>query len=259
MSDVYLHPVSMPPSARLDLKAPAPGAQVCPANLSVAPPALGAGAAAPAAGARKGRLGNAYRRFGKRALDIALVAVCAPLYLPLIGLAALVLAVEGGNPFYRQDRLGRGGARFAIFKLRTMVRDADERLEGLLAADPALRREWEVSQKLRHDPRVTRVGEFLRRTSLDELPQLWNVLKGDMSLVGPRPMLPEQLPLYGDPAHYFALRPGISGDWQVGRRNESSFAERAQYDARYDAGLSLGRDLRVLWKTIGVVRRRTGC
>jgi len=258
MSDVYLHPVSLQPTVRLDVKAPL-SSRIYPANLSAAPAPIGHGTAGPAIGASPGRIGNVYRRFGKRALDIVLVLVCAPLYLPLIGFAALMLMIEGGNPFYRQDRLGRGGNRFTIFKLRTMVRDAEQRLEEILAADPALRHEWDVTQKLRHDPRVTRVGELLRRTSLDELPQLWNVLKGDMSLVGPRPMLPEQLPLYGDPAHYFALRPGISGDWQVGRRNETSFSERAIYDADYDAGLSLGRDLRVLWKTIGVVRRRTGC
>lgn len=258
MSDAYPYPVSMRSSARLSVKATL-GAPFYPANLAVAPASSDLGAAGPAAGARPGRFGNVYRRFGKRVLDITLVLACAPIYLPLIGIAALMLMIEGGNPFYRQDRLGRGGTRFSIFKLRTMVRDADQRLEAILAADPALRREWEVTQKLRHDPRVTRVGAFLRRTSLDELPQLWNVLKGEMSLVGPRPMLPEQLPLYGDPTHYFALRPGISGDWQVGRRNESSFAERARYDADYDRAMSLGHDLRVLWKTIGVVRRRTGC
>lgn len=243
---------------RLGATAAAPGVPSYPANLAAAPSGQRAGSGGLASGSRAGRAHGIYRRFGKRAFDIALVLVCAPLYLPLIGIAALLLAVEGGNPFYRQDRLGRGGDRFSILKLRTMVRDADARLEAILDADPALRREWEVSQKLRHDPRVTRVGEFLRRTSLDELPQLWNVLRGDMSLVGPRPMLPEQLPLYGDPAHYFALRPGISGDWQVGRRNESSFAERAQYDANYDAAVSLGRDLHVLWRTIGVVSKRTG-
>ncbi|WP_111733152.1 sugar transferase [Roseovarius amoyensis] len=255
MSDVYLHPVSIRSSARLDVKASL-GATFYPANTSATPSHLGTGAPA---GARQRGLGSIYRRFGKRAFDIALVLAFAPLYLPLIGGAALMLTVEGGNPFYRQERLGRSGNRFTIFKLRTMERDAEQRLEEVLAADPELRREWDVTQKLRHDPRVTRVGEFLRRTSLDELPQLWNVLKGDMSLVGPRPMLPEQLPLYGDPAHYFALRPGISGDWQVSRRNEGSFAERASYDADYDAALSLGRDLRILWRTIGVVRKRTGC
>lgn len=200
-----------------------------------------------------------YRRAGKRLLDVALVLALMPVYMPLIGAAAALLYVEGGNPFYRQDRLGKNGARFSLLKLRTMVRDADAKLQKLLEEDPELRREWEVSQKLKSDPRITRVGEFLRRSSLDELPQLWNVLTGDMSLVGPRPMMPEQLPLYGDPAHYFAVRPGITGLWQVGRRNEGSFADRAKYDTAYFRDLSLTKDLRVLWKTIGVVLRRTGC
>lgn len=200
-----------------------------------------------------------YRRAGKRMLDIALVAVFLPVYLPVIALAALVLFVEGGNPFYRQERLGRNGERFSILKLRTMVRDADARLQALLAENPEMKREWDVSQKLKSDPRVTRVGALLRRASLDELPQLWNVLIGQMSLVGPRPMMPEQLPLYGDPADYFAVRPGITGLWQVARRNEGSFAERVQYDTAYARDLSLSTDLRILWQTIGVVLRRTGC
>ena len=199
-----------------------------------------------------------YRRAGKRLLDITLVLALMPVYMPLIGAAAVMLYVEGGNPFYRQERLGRNGARFSLLKLRTMVRDADAKLKKLLEEDPELKREWDVSQKLKSDPRVTRVGEFLRRTSLDELPQLWNVLTGDMSLVGPRPMMPDQLPLYGDPEPYFAVRPGITGLWQVGRRNEGSFADRAQYDTAYFRDVSLMKDLRVLWEGIGLGLRRTG-
>ncbi|GAB4309296.1 MAG: sugar transferase [Roseovarius sp.] len=258
MSETYLHP-ALPP-----LPAPAPTAPAALRALSEGATGLRAlpSAGRFAAGARglDRPLGaRFYRRFGKRALDIALVVAFAPLYLPLIAIAALLLLIEGGNPFYRQDRLGRGGARFSILKLRTMVRDADAQLARLLAEDPQLRREWHTTQKLRNDPRVTRVGAFLRRTSLDELPQLWNVLKGEMSLVGPRPMLPEQLPLYGDGTRYFATRPGLTGLWQVGRRNDSSFAERARYDGAYDAAMSLGTDLGILFRTIGVVLRRTGC
>ncbi|WP_101068502.1 sugar transferase [Roseovarius salinarum] len=202
---------------------------------------------------------SVYRRFGKRALDLALVFAALPVYAPLIAISALFLYVEGGNPFYRQLRVGRDGRRFSIVKLRTMVRDAEDRLERLLAENPDLRREWEATQKLRNDPRITRVGALLRRTSLDELPQLWNVACGQMSLVGPRPMMPDQLPLYGDPAAYFALRPGITGAWQVSRRNEGEFRERPHFDAAYAEQLSLWQDLRLLWKTVGVVLRRTGC
>ena len=211
---------------------------------------------APVVDSRKSVLG--YRGFGKRALDLALVAIAAPIAAPLIGGVAALLWIEGGSPFYRQKRLGRAGETFSIVKLRTMVRDAERLLETNLAADPALRAEWDKTQKLKHDPRITRLGAFLRKTSLDELPQLWNVLTGDMSLVGPRPMLPEQLPIYGDAAHYFALRPGITGYWQVSQRNESAFRARVALDAAYDVDLSIREDAKILWRTIGAVIRRTG-
>lgn len=201
---------------------------------------------------------RAYRTIGKRILDLALVILMAPFALPLIGFAALLLRVEGGAPFYRQARLGKGGSTFQILKLRTMVCDADQMLARLLATNPALRAEWERTQKLKRDPRITRVGALLRKTSLDELPQLWNVLLGEMTLVGPRPMLPEQLPLYGDARHYFALKPGITGTWQVSERNESTFTARAALDAEYDGTLSLGEDAKILWRTIGAVVKRTG-
>jgi len=138
-----------------------------------------------------------------------------------------------------------------------MVPDTDARLAAHLALDEAARREWETYQKLTSDPRVTAFGRMLRKSSLDELPQLWNVLKGDMSLVGPRPMLPEQLPLYPGRA-YFALRPGVTGLWQISDRNASTFARRAEFDADYAHRLSLATDLRVLVATISVVVRGTG-
>jgi len=213
-----------------------------------------------------GRLGTAgaaspslYRKGGKRVLETVLILVSLPFFLPIIALSALALWLEGGSPFYRQDRLGRNGARFSILKLRTMVRDADLVLEAYLASDPALRREWDDKQKLLKDPRVTPVGALLRATSLDELPQLWNVLTGEMSLIGPRPMMPDQLPMYGNPAHYFALRPGITGLWQVSARNENGFSFRNQVDAVYDTSLTLSGDLTLIFKTIGVMLRRTGC
>ncbi|WP_299880147.1 sugar transferase [uncultured Sulfitobacter sp.] len=200
-----------------------------------------------------------YRDAGKRLMDMTLVLLSLPIALPLIGLCALALYLEGGSPFYTQDRLGRRGRRFSILKLRTMVRNADEVLENYLASDPKLRTEWDHLQKLRVDPRVTRIGRILRATSLDELPQLFNVLRGDMSIVGPRPMMPDQLPMYGDPVSYFALRPGITGLWQVSARNSNGFSHRNEVDATYNTTLSLGTDVKVLVKTVGVVLRRTGC
>ena len=145
-----------------------------------------------------------------------------------------------------------------MWKLRSMVHDADEQLEQYLEENPTARTEWDMNQKLAVDPRVTRLGKTLRATSLDELPQLWNVLIGDMSLVGPRPMMPCQQELYPGRA-YFRMLPGITGPWQVSKRNKSTFADRADFDQAYEQSLSFTNDLRLLFKTISVVFSRTGC
>lgn len=199
-----------------------------------------------------------YRQGLKRITDILLVLAALPFALPLIGLCALALWREGGQPFYTQERVGLGGRRFRILKLRTMVTDAGPRLRRYLAENPAARDEWNRMQKLEHDPRITPVGNVLRVTSMDELPQLWNVLRGDMSLVGPRPMMPEQQALYGPMEDYLTVRPGITGLWQVSLRNRSTFATRNQVDARYARELTAALDLSILWRTVGVVLRRTG-
>ena len=137
-----------------------------------------------------------YHNLPKRALDLSLVVIGAMPVLLLVAVLALLVAGQGGRPFYRQLRVGQGGRQFWMWKLRTMRPDAEATLAALLAADPEARAEWARAQKLRADPRITRLGRMLRKTSLDELPQLWNVAKGDMSLVGPRPMMPEQQGLY---------------------------------------------------------------
>lgn len=200
-----------------------------------------------------------YRNGGKRALETLLVVLSLPFFVPIMLICIAALWVEGGNPFYRQDRLGKDGKRFSILKLRTMVRDADAVLEDYLADDPEMRREWDEKQKLIHDPRVTRVGAMLRSSSVDELPQLWNVLTGEMSLIGPRPMMPEQLPMYGNPSHYYALRPGITGLWQISARNENRFSFRNEVDATYNKSMSVSGDIAIIFKTVGVMLRRTGC
>ena len=199
-----------------------------------------------------------YARGLKRVLDVALVLAAAPVVVPVVLILALLIACDGGAPVYAQDRVGRGGRRFRMWKLRTMVVGAEDRLAAHLAADPAARAEWDRTQKLRDDPRVTPAGRFLRRTSLDELPQLWNVLTGDMSLVGPRPMMPCQQALYPGEA-YYRLRPGLTGPWQVSDRNATAFADRARFDRDYEAALSLTTDLRLLAATLRVVLRGTGC
>ncbi|UWQ21846.1 sugar transferase [Jannaschia sp. W003] len=199
-----------------------------------------------------------YRMGGKRVLDLAGVALLAPVALPLVALLALPTALWGGGaPLFTQSRVGRGGRPFRMWKLRTMVPGADAALERHLRADPAARREWDLYQKLRHDPRVTPVGAVLRRFSLDELPQLWNVLRGDMSLVGPRPMLASQQGLYPDRA-YYRLRPGITGAWQVSDRGRGTFADRARHDAAYERALGLRTDAAILLATTGAVLRATG-
>jgi exopolysaccharide production protein ExoY len=210
-----------------------------------------------AAGGEGGQGPGLYAGHLKRALDVVAVLLALPFGLILVAMLALVVRHDGGPAFFVQERVGRGGRIFRIWKLRSMVVDAERRLADHLAVCPAARAEWQETQKLKNDPRVTRIGRFLRRTSLDELPQLWNVLKGDMSLVGPRPMLPGQRDLYPGTA-YYRLRPGITGPWQVSDRNKSAFASRAQYDSDYANRLSLATDIVVLLRTVRVVLRGTG-
>lgn len=199
-----------------------------------------------------------YRNATKRAIDIALVLVTAlPVMIILLVLAAAI-AMDGKSPIYLQKRVGRNGRIFFMWKLRSMVTNADAQLEAYLARDPAAREEWNRTQKLRQDPRITAIGRIIRKTSLDELPQLWNVLRGDMSLVGPRPMMVDQQDLYPGTA-YYALRPGITGFWQTSVRNESSFAERASFDTEYLRKLSFKTDLTILLRTVKVVYTGTGC
>ncbi len=206
---------------------------------------------------RSARRISAYRNGLKRVLDVVAVLLAAPVVLPLLLILYVIVRFEGAPGLYAQDRVGRHGKTFRIWKLRTMVLDADARLAALLAADPAARAEWDATQKLKCDPRITRLGALLRQFSLDELPQLWNVFVGDMSLVGPRPMMTCQRAMYPGLA-YYNLRPGITGLWQTAGRNETTFRARADYDAAYDQGLSLKSDLAILLRTVRVVLGGTG-
>lgn len=199
-----------------------------------------------------------YRSSGKRLLDLGVCILAAPFVVPLIAVMALFVARNGGNPFYTQDRIGRGGRVYRMWKMRSMVVNADDILEQHLASDPAARAEWNRDQKLQSDPRITPLGRLLRRSSMDELPQMWNVFCGQMSLVGPRPMMTSQKALY--PGHdYYDLLPGISGNWQVSGRSKSTFADRALFDTAYNRDLSLREDLRILKDTVFVVFKGTGC
>ena len=200
-----------------------------------------------------------YRDRGKRAFDAAFAILALALLWPLIALLGALVALDGGKPFFGHVRVGRGGRTFRCLKLRTMVVDAEGELRRVLAEDPVRAAEWARSRKLARDPRVTRLGAFLRATSLDELPQFWNVLVGDMSLVGPRPVVRAELAAYGAcERDYLSMRPGLSGPWQVGARNEAPFATRVRLDVDYARSHSLTGDLSIILRTLDVVLRRTG-
>lgn len=205
----------------------------------------------------QGALNSFYRSFGKRVVDTFLVLLSAPIVVLIVATLAIFISLDGGKPFYTQQRVGKGGRTYKMWKLRSMVIDADSKLETYLAGNPDARIEWDRSQKLKRDPRITRLGRLLRKTSLDELPQLWNVMKGDMSLVGPRPMMVAQRDLYPG-TDYYKLRPGITGLWQVSSRNESTFADRAGFDAQYNRQVSLRNDVKLIFATVRVVMRATG-
>lgn len=201
---------------------------------------------------------SVYAVVGKRLLDISLILIALPVVLPVLLVLAALVALSGGRPIYVQDRVGLGGRTFRMYKLRTMVRDADDRLADYLAANPMARAEWNLRQKLTHDPRITAFGSFLRRSSLDELPQLFNVLRGDMSLVGPRPMMVSQRNQYPGTA-YYRLRPGLTGPWQIGARHLTTFADRSIFDDQYENHHGLVYDLSILLRTVRVVATGTGC
>jgi lipopolysaccharide/colanic/teichoic acid biosynthesis glycosyltransferase len=199
-------------------------------------------------------------RFIKRGIDITLVVLSAPFVLLL--LAAIVVAVRLSSPgpiFFSHRRIRRHGAFFTMWKFRTMCVDSAEVLETYLSANPGARAEWRATHKLRHDPRITPIGAFLRRTSLDELPQLWNILTGSMTLVGPRPIVAAELEKYGEYfADYCLVKPGLTGLWQVSGRSAVDYPERVLLDRHYAHHWSLGGDLKILLKTFRAVINQDG-
>jgi lipopolysaccharide/colanic/teichoic acid biosynthesis glycosyltransferase len=199
-------------------------------------------------------------RLAKRAMDLALTTVGGLLILPFVFAMALLVKLDSKGPvFYKQKRLGQDGVRFTAFKFRTMYGDGEQRLKEVLDRDPALRAEYEEFHKLTRDPRVTRIGRALRRYSLDELPQIWSVFVGDMSLVGPRPYLEREIPeMNGHEAIILRVRPGLTGIWQVTDRNASSFENRVLLDVEYVRSWSPWLDLYVLARTVPVVVGGTG-
>jgi exopolysaccharide production protein ExoY len=198
---------------------------------------------------------HAGRRGLKRAFDIVLSLVALVFLSPaLLLIAVALLVVDGRGIIFRHKRIGRDGRPFYCLKFRTMRKDADEVLNQLLASDPARLQEWRETQKLKSDPRVHWLGKYLRITSLDELPQLVNILKGEMSIVGPRPILAEELEHYGQHVHcYLTMTPGLTGLWQVSRRTDTSYEQRVQFDVEYYNNWSIRTDLVIIIKTVGVV------
>ena len=201
------------------------------------------------------RLHDKRRLAIKRAMDLVLCALGSIVILPLIAVLVILIRLDSKGPaFYRQKRIGRGGREIFVHKFRTMVPNADALLKDCLAKDPELAAEWERDHKLKHDPRVTRVGHFLRKTSLDELPQLYDVLRGTMSLVGPRPIVEAEREKYGSVFNdYIRVRPGITGLWQISGRNDTSYSRRVDYDFYYVSNWNIWLDIWILARTVPVV------
>lgn len=200
-----------------------------------------------------------YTWLGKRLLDIIAVLLVAPILCPVIVITCLLVARDGSWPLFGHRRIGKSGKIFRCWKIRSMVPDAEARLTAYLAQTPEARQEWELNFKLEHDPRITRMGRFLRRSSLDELPQLWNILIGDMSVVGPRPVTQKELVRYGAAAtQYRAMRPGLTGLWQVSGRNDISYDERIGLDLEYMGKMGFFTDTHIILRTVLAVLGRTG-
>ncbi|ONG47876.1 hypothetical protein BKE38_22520 [Pseudoroseomonas deserti] len=217
-----------------------------------------AGMSAPAA--PKAARPRSWQHAGKRGLDIVLASGLLLALLPVMLVITLLVLRDGKGAFFSHRRVGRDGRSFGCLKFRSMVPDAEAALAKLLAEDPEAAALWRTSRKLKRDPRITRVGRVLRATSLDELPQLFNVLRGEMSLVGPRPVVQAELTEHYGPhaSHYLAVRPGITGLWQISGRSDTSYAERIALDVRYVERFSLWFDLVILAKTVPAVLVRRG-
>ncbi len=197
--------------------------------------------------------------WSKQVMDRCGAAVLLLLLAPLFFLLTLLIRRDGGAALFRHQRLGANGQMFPCMKFRTMVAEADKVLEHLLANDPVAAMEWRVTQKLRRDPRITSVGHFLRKSSLDELPQLFNVLRSEMSLVGPRPIVQAEVARYGtEIRYYYQARPGLTGLWQVSGRSDTSYAQRVELDVRYVSNWTFMRDIVIVLKTIPAVLLRKG-
>ncbi|WP_231728160.1 sugar transferase [Sphingopyxis sp. H050] len=196
-----------------------------------------------------------------RVFDFVSSLAAIILFLPLlVCLYAVIKLTDPGPVLFVQQRIGKGGENFPCMKFRSMAVDAEARLAALLASDENAAREWAADQKLRNDPRITAIGGFLRKTSLDELPQLFNILMGQMSVVGPRPIVAAEMPRYGRSfEHYCAVRPGLTGLWQISGRNDTSYDERVALDVRYVRTRNLHSNIQICARTIPAILGARGC
>lgn len=203
-----------------------------------------------------------FQRFAKRSFDLAsIVVILALFWWAMIAVWIAVRFTTGSPVIYGHKRVGRGGREFKCYKFRSMVPNADEVLAQLLATDAAAREEWARDFKLKNDPRITKVGRFIRKTSLDEFPQLWNVLVNDMSIVGPRPVVKKELDQYyvgAFKAHYLSAKPGLTGLWQVSGRNDMEYCERVELDRDYVCNVGVWSDFMIVMRTVSVMFRRHG-
>lgn len=200
-----------------------------------------------------------YAAYGKRSLDLILAALLLPAFALTIAVLWGIVRAGGGPGFFGHTRIGRNGKPFKCWKIRTMVADADAQLQAHLSANPQAAAEWARDHKLTDDPRISPLGRLLRKTSLDELPQIWNVIRGDMSFVGPRPVVAEEIIKYGHHAPaYLAQRPGLTGLWQISGRNDTSYGERVALDVAYLTRSSFGCDVVVIVLTARTMFNRTG-
>lgn len=207
----------------------------------------------------RNRLKKPFARTVKMAFDLGLAGIALAILAPLLLLVAFVVRLDGGPALFAHTRIGRRGQAFRCLKFRSMVVDSDAALADLFEKDPAARDEWMRSHKLRNDPRVTWVGRILRKTSLDELPQLLNVLRLEMSMVGPRPIVSAEVPKYGENIEfYYQTRPGITGLWQVSGRSDTTYADRVHIDSWYVRNWTLWRDLTILARTLPAVLTARG-
>jgi lipopolysaccharide/colanic/teichoic acid biosynthesis glycosyltransferase len=201
-----------------------------------------------------------YKKYGKRIFDLVVTIPVLFILSPLFLLVALLIHFDSpGSIFHRTKRLARGGGEYTLLKFRTMEPDAEKRLQDLLAKDPAIREEYYQTYKIRNDPRITRIGRFLRRWSLDEIPQFINIFSGDMSLVGPRQILSSELWKYGDNgSKLITVTPGVTGLWQISGRSSLSYEQRVELDMYYIDHLSFWLDLKILSKTPAAIIRGEG-